>query len=79
MGMRKVVVCDGPWVHKDEEAVQAIKGAGAHMLFLPPYSPDIMPAERIFSFVKGVLRGENCAMLEQARPSRLAQCDVSPG
>jgi len=27
----------------------AIRAAGAHLLFLPPYSPDLNPIEQVFA------------------------------
>ena len=43
--------------HIYEEVVNLIKcQAGAKVYFLPPYSPDLMPAEGIFSQVKSLLK-----------------------
>ena len=33
-----------------------IRGAGAHLLFLPPYSPDLNPIEQAFAKLKHILR-----------------------
>lgn len=30
--------------------------AGARLLFLPPYSPDLNPADEVFSKVKGIMK-----------------------
>jgi len=35
---------------------QAIRGCGAKLLFLPPYSPDLNPIEQVFSKLKTLLR-----------------------
>jgi transposase len=35
---------------------KAIRQAGAHLLFLPPYSPDLNPIEQVFSKLKALLR-----------------------
>ena len=35
-----VVIADNPGSHKGLPARQLIRNAGAHLLFLPPYSPD---------------------------------------
>jgi transposase len=35
---------------------RAIRGAGAHLLFLPPYSPDLNPIEMAFAKLKTLLR-----------------------
>ena len=35
---------------------RAIRHAGAHLLFLPPYSPDLNPIEQVFAKLKTLLR-----------------------
>ena len=35
---------------------QAIEGAGARLLYLPPYSPDLNPIEQAFAKLKALLR-----------------------
>lgn len=52
----QIVVMDNLSVHKSERAKRLIEGAGAEVLFLPPYSPDLNPIEEAFSKVKGILR-----------------------
>ena len=42
--------------HKDSEARNLIKGAGAHAWYLPPYSPDFNPIEKMWSKIKAFLR-----------------------
>ena len=34
----------------------AIKAAGARLLFLPKYSPDLNPIEQVFAKIKGFVR-----------------------
>ncbi len=34
----------------------AIRAAKAHLLFLPPYSPDLNPIEQVFAKLKHILR-----------------------
>jgi transposase len=51
-----VVVMDNLQCHKRAEAVRAIEAAGARVLYLPPYSPDLNPIENAFSKLKGLLR-----------------------
>jgi hypothetical protein len=43
-------------VHKVTGAEQAIEGAGARLLYLPPYSPDLNPIEQAWSKLKSHLR-----------------------
>lgn len=35
---------------------QTIEAAGAHLLYLPPYSPDFNPIEKVFSQIKAFLK-----------------------
>jgi transposase len=51
-----VVIWDNPKPHWSEEAFEAVKAAGARVVPLPPYSPDLTPIEEMFSKVKDALR-----------------------
>lgn len=51
-----VVILDNLGSHKGKAVRQAIRKAGAHLLFLPPYSPDLNPIEQVFSKLKALLR-----------------------
>ena len=51
-----VVVMDNLGSHKTQAVRQAIRSAGAHLLFLPPYSPDLNPIEQAFAKLKHWLR-----------------------
>ena len=42
-----VVILDNLGSHKGKAARDAIRNAGAHLLFLPPYSPDLNPIEQL--------------------------------
>src|SRR5262249_28483041 len=42
--------------HQSEEAVEAVEAAGARVVSLPPYSPDLTPIEEMVSKVKGAMR-----------------------
>jgi len=44
-----IVVLDNLSSHKGEAIKAAIEAAGATLMFLPPYSPDLNPIELIFS------------------------------
>lgn len=60
-----VVVLDNLSAHKDSEARKLIEARGAQMVFLPAYSPDLNPIEKMWSKVKELLRGAK-ARTEQA-------------
>jgi transposase len=51
-----VVVLDNLAAHKVAGVRQAIAGAGAAILYLPPYSPDLNPIEQLFAKLKARLR-----------------------
>ena len=51
-----VVVLDNLAAHKVDGVRQAIAAAGASILYLPPYSPDLNPIEQLFANLKALLR-----------------------
>ena len=51
-----VVVLDNLSSHKRADAARAIAAAGARVLFLPPYSPDLNPIELAFAKLKRLVR-----------------------
>lgn len=51
-----IVVMDNLGSHKVSGVREAIEAAGATILFLPPYSPDLNPIEQVFSKLKALLR-----------------------
>lgn len=51
-----VVVLDNLPVHKHPAIRLAIERAGAHLRFLPPYSPDFTPIELAFAKLKAFFR-----------------------
>jgi len=51
-----VVVMDNLAAHKVAGVREAIAGAGASILYLPPYSPDLNPIEQMFAKLKALLR-----------------------
>ena len=51
-----VVIMDNLAPHKSEPTLSLIADAGAEVLFLPPYSPDLNPIEKMWSKVKEQLR-----------------------
>ncbi len=51
-----VVIMDNLGSHKGRRVRRAIRAAGAKLLFLPPYSPDLNPIEQVFAKLKTLLR-----------------------
>jgi len=51
-----IVIMDNLGSHKVAGVRQAIEAAGATLLYLPPYSPDLNPIEQVFAKLKALLR-----------------------
>jgi transposase len=51
-----VVILDNLPAHKVDGVRERIEAAGAKLLYLPPYSPDLNPIEQAFSKFKALLR-----------------------
>lgn len=70
------VVMDNLSPHKSDPTLALIRQAGAEVLFLPAYSPDLNPIEKMWSKVKAWLRAaeaRTAADLVQAIGQALAQ------
>ena len=51
-----IVIMDNLSAHKSEPTLELIRGIAAEVLFLPPYSPDLNPIEKMWSKIKNSLR-----------------------
>lgn len=51
-----VVIMDNLGSHKSKAVRRLIRAAGAKLLFLPKYSPDLNPIENVFAKLKHLLR-----------------------
>ena len=51
-----VVIADNLSSHKVAGVQDAIEAAGAKLVYLPPYSPDLNPIEKFFARLKALLR-----------------------
>lgn len=51
-----IVIADNLASHKVTGVAQAIADRGASILYLPPYSPDLNPIEKMFAKLKALLR-----------------------
>ncbi|MDO8912778.1 MAG: IS630 family transposase [Phenylobacterium sp.] len=60
-----IVVLDNLAAHKNASARAAVEAAGATLVFLPPYSPDLNPIENAFAKLKAMLRKAAARTLEQ--------------
>lgn len=59
-----VVILDNLSCHKTAEAARLIAAAGAELRFLPAYSPDLNPIERMFSKLKAWLRAAKARTID---------------
>ena len=64
-----IVVIDNLGSHKGKAVRQAIRNAGARLFFLPKYSPDLNPIEKLFAKLKHCLR-------KAAKRTVAAVCDA---
>jgi putative transposase len=51
-----IVIMDNLASHKSKAVRLAVRRAGAHLIFLPKYSPDLNPIEQVFAKLKHLLR-----------------------
>jgi transposase len=58
------VVMDNLSSHKVAGVRKAIEAAGARLLYLPPYSPDLNPIEQAFAKLKALLRAKALRTVE---------------
>jgi transposase len=71
-----IVIMDNLGAHKSPGTLALIQAAGAEVKFLPAYSPDFNPIEKMWSKVKGLLRSAEARtqeQLEQAIAAALAK------
>ena len=59
-----VVIMDNLPAHKVDGVRQAIEAAGARLVYLPPYSPDLNPIEMAFAKFKALLRAAAARTVE---------------
>jgi transposase len=51
-----IVILDNLAAHKRAKVAEVIHACGARIMFLPPYSPDLNPIEKMWSKIKSILR-----------------------
>jgi transposase len=90
LSLGDLVVIDNRGGQRRQAICVAIRAAGAHLLFLPPYSPDLSPIEPLFAKLKHFLReaagrtvetvmGRIAANLERFTPQGCANDLVNSG
>jgi transposase len=68
-----IVIADNLAAHHVEGVRQAIDVAGATLIYLPPYSPDLNPIELCFAKLKTFVRAARCRSIETLWPL-LGEC-----
>lgn len=64
-----IVILDNLGSHKGKAVRHAIRAAGAKLIFLPPYSPDLNPIEQVFAKLKHWLRKAQARSIEKTHRS----------
>jgi transposase len=59
-----IVILDNLGSHKGKAVRRAIRAAGAKLIFLPKYSPDLNPIEKLFAKLKTLLRKAGARTIE---------------
>jgi transposase len=67
-----LVVLDNLGAHKLRSVRERIEAAGASVIFLPPYSPDLNPIELAWSKVKTILRSHAARTYERLEDAVVA-------
>ena len=76
MRLGHIVVLHNVSRHKGAAIGRAVSRAGAHLLFLPQYSPDLNAIEQVFAKLKTLLRKANARSIAAGwhRIGELRQC-----
>jgi hypothetical protein len=77
IGVVSALVWDGAPSHRDED----VQGLGLPLIGLPPYSPELNPAERVFEELRRATEGKVYATLDDkvaAVEKRLAEFEADP-
>ena len=59
-----IVILDNLSCHQSPAVRHALEAVGAHLWFLPKYSPDFNPIELCFAKLKAILRAARCRTVE---------------
>ena len=52
----QVIIMDNASFHKSIQTKDIIKNAGCELIFLPPYSPDLNPIEKVWAHIKSKIK-----------------------
>lgn len=71
-----VVVMDNLSSHKGPKVGRLVESRGASLVYLPPYSPDLMPVERLWQWLRQQVTALHCHRDEDERRERLASFEA---
>ena len=71
-----IVGMDNLSSHKVAGVEKAIESVGATVLYLPPYSPDFKPIEKVFSKLKTMLRKLKLRTVDELWKKLGALCEI---
>jgi transposase len=76
-----IVILDNLGSHKVAGVRRAIEAAGAQLLFLPPYSPDLNPIEQVFAKLKAALKAKAIRTVDALRSAlgEINRCHLAQG
>lgn len=73
---RVILVIDGAGWHR---SAQVVVPAGIHLVFLPPYSPELQPAERLWELADEPLVNRSFNTLDELESVLVQRCNVLAG
>ena len=74
-----IVVLDNVGAHRTDGVRRLIRAAGARILYLPPYSPDLNPIELCWAKLKGLLRDFGARTLDTLNDAIRRAMDLIDG
>lgn len=73
-----IAIMDNGSIHHVDEVSELIENqAGARLHFLPPYSPDLNPIEKVFGQVKAIMKQNNFLFQASSMPRALLTIAIS--
>jgi transposase len=73
VGKQVILVIDGASWHRSR---QVVLPPGVHLLLLPPYSPELQPAERLWPLTNETLANRHFATLAALEAVQLVRCQI---
>ena len=68
---KSIIVMNNATFHKANHMQQSLQAEGHHLLYLPPYSPDLNPIEHKWAQAKSIRRKQKCSLQDLFNNPRL--------